>query len=89
MNIVNILFGIVVFLLFFCLNVCRVKNVPKDVVLFVCCLFAGILFLLGNINSLFSHSEFWWLFGPFVVFISAPLFYSFVYQNKKKEGVDS
>jgi len=86
MNITNIFYMVCFIALFICIGLCKTKNAPVDVVLFVCSFFTGVFFLLSNINSIYHSTEFWYLFYPFIVFIVAPLVYSFYFQRVNKEA---
>jgi len=52
------------------------KEIPDDVLLVICSIIAGVLWLWTMQNSIRSHFDFYIYFGAFVVMICGPMFYS-------------
>jgi len=61
------------------------KNIPDDVILVCCGLFAAVLFAWSNIDCVFVVLDFWVFWIAVVCMIVVPLFYSSIvyYKNKK------
>lgn len=62
------------------------KTIPNDVVLFICSLIAGVLFVLSNMNSVYKPGQIWWIVCPFACFLIVPLFYSMYVQSLEKKA---
>lgn len=60
------------------------KSLPDDVVFFLCCLFAGVLFLWCNLESVDSVFDMYLLYGGVVGMVFVGLFFS-RYLRKVKE----
>jgi len=61
------------------------KPTPDDVIIVIGGIFLSVLYMVGNINSMYSKDQFWWLFGPVISFIMIPFFYSAYVQYKEKK----
>lgn len=61
------------------------KKIPDDVILVVCSVFVGILWLWTQQNGIRSRLDFYIYFGTFAVMICAPMLYSgyCYYKNKQ------
>lgn len=64
----------------------KIKKIPDDIILVFSGIFAGMLFLWGNINNVYCEMDFYYLLGGTFSMIFIPMFYSswVYYCNKKK-----
>lgn len=60
------------------------RKIPDDVVLVICSVFTGMLWLWTQQSGIYTRLDFYIYFGAFAVMICAPMFYSGYVKYKQK-----